>query len=327
MTGQPDILPPEELWATPNGQVLDLYPDSRTVFDLNVERLEAVCPSRSPITVPAERGAHVTKVRADAREVLGVGDHSDLPIYARIITESEVDGYACEKLFFFSEPGITVTAVVVHPKADAVRTDIVLFENGTTDIPDRREWMEARLAEGVRLCVFDARGIGAVRTRTFNNRRGVHADSYKLACDAMMLGVSTLGGRVSDVVRAYDYLSTRDDVADIGIYAVGRAAIDGYFAAALIGDLERAEFVDMLYSFRHLTDTRYYNRDLYGLDTMAYGLLTRLDLVDLLPCFGSGAPTFVSPRDATGEALSDAEFDVRFMGVAREHGYLAGAKS
>ncbi len=111
------------------------------------------------------------------------------------------------------------------------------------------------------------------------------------------------------------------------MYATGRAAIDGYFAAALIGGLARAEFVDMLYSFRHLTDTRYYNRDLYGLDTMAYGLLTRLDLVDLMPCFEAAAPTFVSPRDATGEAPSDAEFDARFMGVARELGYVDGAKS
>jgi len=327
VTDAPDILPPEDLWATPNGQVLDLYPDSRTVFDLNVERLEAVCPSRKPIGSPVERDAHVAKLRADARQILGVADHSDLPIYARIINESEVDGYACEKLFFFSEPDITVTAVVVHPTVDAVRTDIVLFENGTTEIPDQREWMEVRLAEGVRLCVFDPRGIGAVKTRTFNNRRGVHADAYRLACDAMMLGRSTLGGRVSDVVRAYDYLSTRDDVANIGLYASGRAAIDGYFAAAFVGDLARAEFVDMLYSFRHLTDTRYYNRDLYALDTMAYGLLTRLDLVDLLPCFEGGMPTFVSPRDATGEALSDADFDARFMGVARDLGYVGGAKS
>ena len=330
VTGVPDILPPEQLWATPNGQVLDLHPDSRTVFDLNRERLETVCPKRKPIRNATERATPVARARADVREVLGVRDDgAGLAIYPRIINESDVDGYACEKLFFFSEPGITVTAVVVHPKAgvDVRRTDIVLFEGGTDDIPDRREWMEARLADGVRLCVFDPRGIGAVRTRSIGSRGGPHAFAYKLACDSMMLGGSTLGPRVFDVLRAHDYLRTRDDVGDIGIHGIGRGAIDAYFAAALIDDLTRAEFEDMLVSYRQLTDTRYYDRDTYNLETMAYGILTRFDLVDLLPCLASSSLEFVSPRDATGEALSDDAFDRGFMEVARELGYVNGGGS
>lgn len=330
VTGTPDILPPEQLWATPNGQVLDLHPSSRTVFDLNRERLATACPDPKPITGDAERAGRVARIRDDVRDVLGVRDDgADLPMYPRIIAESEVDGYACEKLFFFSEPGITVTAVVVHPKpgVDLRRTDIVLFEGGTDDIPDRREWMVKRLADGIRLCVFDTRGTGAVRTRSIGSRGGPHAFAYKLACDAMMLGGSTLGPRVFDVTRAHDYLTTRDDVTDIGLYGIGRGAIDGYFAAALIGDLTRAEFEDMLYSYRHLTDTRYYDRDTYNLETMAYGILTRFDLVDLLPCLAPSSAKFVSPRDATGEALTDDEFDRRFMDVARELGYVCGERA
>ena len=325
VTGTPEILPPEELWATPNGQVLDLHPASRTVFDLNRERLATVCPEPKPIRSADERAAHVARVRADVREVLGVRDADGLPIYPRIITESEVDGFACEKVFFFTEPGITVTATIVHPREGvaARRTDIALFENGTSDIPDRREWMDERLADGVRLCVFDARGTGAVQTRSIGQRGGAHAYQYKLACDVMMLGGSTLGGRVFDVVRAHDYLRSRDDVGDIGLYGAGRGAIDGYLAAALIGDLTRAEFEDMLYSYRHLTDTRYYDRDAYNLEIMAYGTLARFDLVDLLPCLGDASTEFVSPRDATGQALSDDAFDQRFTQVARDLGHLS----
>ena len=329
VTRVPDILPPEQLWATPNGQVLDLYPTSRTVFDLSRERLSTVCPDPKPIRSATERAAHVARVRADVREVLGVPSAHDLTIYPRIIAESEVDGYACEKLFCFSEPGITVAATIVHPKAgvDVRRTDIVLFENGTSDIPDRREWMEQRLAGGVRLCVFDARGTGAVQTRSIGQRGGAHAYQYKLACDAMMLGGSTLGGRVFDVVRAHDYLLSRDDVGAIGLYGIGRGAIDGYFGAALIGDLAAVELEDMLISYRQLTDTRYYDRDAYNLEIMAYGTLECFDLVDLLPCLGEAAVEFVSPRDATGEALSDDAFDRGFTQVARELGYLRGGRS
>ncbi|MFB3040681.1 MAG: prolyl oligopeptidase family serine peptidase, partial [Candidatus Poribacteria bacterium] len=39
-TDAPKTLPEDALWATPNGQVLDLYPNSKTVFELNRERLE-----------------------------------------------------------------------------------------------------------------------------------------------------------------------------------------------------------------------------------------------------------------------------------------------
>jgi hypothetical protein len=83
----------------------------------------------------------------------------------------------------------------------------------------------------------------------------------------------------------------------------------------------------MLISYRQLTDTRYYDRDAYNLEIMAYGTLERFDLVDLLPCLGEAVTEFVSPRDATGEALSDDAFHRSFTQVARELGYLRGGRS
>jgi len=44
-TGEPETLPENELWCTPNGQILALYPNSKTVFDLN----KAMLPDEKPI--------------------------------------------------------------------------------------------------------------------------------------------------------------------------------------------------------------------------------------------------------------------------------------
>ncbi len=324
-TGEPETLPEDALWATPKGQVLDLYPHSKTVFDLNRQRLEVTHVSRLAINSSASQETYATKkMRAAIVEALGMPDGRERPLYPRVVAENVVDGYRTEKVFFFSAPDIVVTGVVIHPLAGTPieRTDLILFENGTNDIPNKRAWLESRLAAGHRLFVFDVRGVGGVQFRPFNRSGYPHAATYKLGSDAMMLGISTMGLRVFDVLRGYDYLRTRGDVDRIGLYGIGKGAFYAYFAGALEEGFSELAFEDLLYSYRHLTDTRYYNQELYNLEVMAWGLLRHFDLVDLVPCLGERPFRWISPRDATGEVLTDEVFDRHFLRVARERGYL-----
>ncbi len=263
-------------------------------------------------------------MRKAVLKVLGIPDGRDATMYARIIAENVVEGYPTEKIFFFSEPNIVVTGVMVHPKdnAQAAQTDLVLLENGTNDIPNERERLEKLLAQNHRLFVFDVRGVGGVEVRPVNRGGQPHGTEYKLGCDAMMLEISTLGLRVFDVLRGYDYLRTRDDVERIGLYGVGNGAIFGYFAATLEDGFDDLTFVDMLYSYHHLTETRYYNRELYNLKVMAWGILRHFDLVDVLPCLAKRPCKFIASRDAKGELLTEEAFTGRFVKVAEEMGYL-----
>src|SRR5207248_7004151 len=119
-------------------------------------------------------------------------------------------------------------------------TEVLLLERGTAAIPDERPRIEALLRQGRRVLVFDPRGIGAVETRPINpagvrdphhpTARDLHSTEFRLACDAMMAGISTLGLRVLDVLRAYDYLSQRRDTgADpLSIAGVGSGALLAY---------------------------------------------------------------------------------------------------
>ena len=324
-TGEPETLPDETLWATPNGQVLDLYPNSRTVFDLNRERLEVAHISQFSISDRAgQEGCGINQMRETITKVLGIPEGRDQKIYPRIVAENIVDGYQTEEIFFFSEPNIVVTGTFIHPlEGMAVeRTDLILFENGTTDNPDKREWLEARLASGRQLFVFDPRGIGGVQVRSFNRGSHPHDGEFKLASDAMMLGISTMGLRVFDILRAYDYLHTRADVNQIGLYGIGKSALYAYFAGALEAGFASLEFEDMLYSYRNLTETRYYDQQRYDLEVMAWGILRHFDLVDLAACFGNRPTRWIAPRNAKGEVLTNEGFDREFLTVAEGLGFL-----
>lgn len=317
-TREPETLPDEVLWATPNGQVLDLYPNSRTVFDLNREQLEV-----SPVPQFASN-RDPDQMRERIAEVLGIPEGRDGKIYPRIVAENVVDGYQTEEIFFFSEPNIVVTGTFIHPlEGTAVeQTDLIVFEHGTNDNSDKREWLEGRLASGRQLFVFDPRGIGGVQVRSFNRDVHPHDGEFKLASDAMMLGISTMGLRVFDLLRGYDYLRTRADVNQIGLYGVGKSAFYAYFAGALENGFTSLEFEDLLYSYRDLTNTRFYDQERYDLEVMAWGILQNFDLVDLAPCFGDRPVQWIAPRNATGEVLTDEVFDQDFLAVARDRGYL-----
>ena len=317
-TGEPETLPDEALWATPNGQVLDLYPNSKTVFDLNRERLEISHVSQSAINHDTDQ------IRETIRKVFGIPAQRNQTIHPRIVAENVVDGYRTEEIFFFSESNIVVTGTFIHPLEGTTveRTDLILFENGTNDNPDKWEWLESRLAAGRQLFVFDPRGIGGVQVRAFNRGGQPHDGEFKLASDAMMLGISTMGLRVFDVLCGYDYLRTRSDVNQIGLYGIGSGAFYAYFAGALEDGFVSLEFEDLLYSYRNVTDTRYYDQERYNLKVMAWNLLQNFDLVDLMPCFGERPSRWISPRNAKGEALTDETFDREFLTIAIKRGYL-----
>ena len=327
-TGEPETLPDEVLWATPNGQVLDLYPNSKTVFDLNRERLEiSHIPQFSINPDTGQEGCDTDRMRETITEVLGIPEGRDQKIYPRIVTENVVDGYRTEDIFFFSEPNIVVTGTFIQPlEGTAVeQTDLILFENGTNDNPDKREWIEERLASGRQLFVLDPRGIGGVQVRPFSRGGHPHTGEFKLGSDAMMLGISTMGLRVFDILRGYDYLRTRTDVDQIGLYGIGKSAFYAYFAGALEDGFASLEFEDLLYSYRNLTDTRYYDQERYNLEVMAWGILRHFDLTDLAACFGNRPVRWIAPRNAKGEILTDEVFDREFLAVARERGYWGEA--
>jgi cephalosporin-C deacetylase-like acetyl esterase len=318
-TGPVETLPEDALWCTPKGQVLDCYPQSRTLADLSRAWLAQHAFRRSPLQGESQRTAHVQQMRRAIVETLGVDlAQRAAPVVPRIIWQGEARGYATEKIFFFSEADVVVTGVMIHPHGEAVQTDLVLFENGTDEMANQAERLHDLLAAQHRLFVLDVRGTGAVHTRPVTPHGHPHDTEYKLGCDALMLKRSTLGMRVLDVLRGYDYLRTRADGMPVGLIGVDSGAFYGYFAAALEEGLAPLVFENLLASYHELASSLLYDDHRYTLKVMAWGLLRRFDLIDLLPCLASRPCTFVGLRNAQGEAAAGEAW----LESAAHHGYL-----
>lgn len=318
-TSAVEPLPEATLWCTPNGQVLEQFPHSQTVFSLNRDWLAPTVVQRTPLGDQTVFTTHVRRMRQTVPAVLGIDlSQRAAPIHPRIVWQGEAEGYQCEQIFFFSEPGIVVTGVLIHPPGEARQTDIVLFENGTSDIPQQNARLQELLAAGHRLFVFDPRGIGAVRSRAVNNHAAPHDTEYKLGCDAMMLKRSTLGMRVFDVLRAFDYLRSRPDVGSIGLAGSDSGAFFAYFAAALEEGFCALTFENLLYAYQDWVETKFYDDRRYTLKVAAWGILQHFDLVDLLPCLAGRPCTFVKLRNAKGELQSSESL----LTLAAELNYL-----
>lgn len=314
---EPVILPGEKLWVTSGGQVLADFPHSRTIFDLIGEEV--------PLNGARQPFSQLRTRLAQSLTIKEAGDRST-PIHARVISETDLDGYRTEKLFFFSAPDIAVTGVIVHPlisePGSALPTVMLLFEKGTDELPSSRSRLESLLRHGRRVFVFDVRGVGGVEARVVNDRDDFLDTEYKVGCDALMLGLSTLGQRVFDVLRGYDYLRTRADVASIHLHGVGASATYAFFAAALEMGFASVTCEKMLYSYRDWCQTRLYDQQLCDMRILAWGLLRDADIVDLLPTIAPRPLRFINPRNALGQTMTATSWREKFLDVARLRGYM-----
>jgi dienelactone hydrolase len=245
--GAPEVEDPETLWCTDEGEVKAAFTDERTVPELTREYVEQNAPD-TDATVDSKtvREAVVNRFNLDRER----GD-----VFPRRIAEESVGGLSWEKIFFLSEDDLVVTAVGVRdPMVDLEEgtPTVVLYEEGTDEVPERESELADLASESGYALAFDFRGIGGVRARDVNvhDYDGYHGTAYKLSSDALLLGTSVLGMQVFDVLRAADYLTGRfgDDV-DLGIRGYDAGAVRALYAAVAEPSF-RAVAVEDVPSFR-----------------------------------------------------------------------------
>lgn len=318
VTGDPSTLDPAVLNVTESGQVVTDFPNCRTIYDLNCQRLDAM--QKPEARTPQARTPQ--QLRDELSRVLGVATAGDrkAPIYPRLWPDSH-DNFALQNIWFFSALDVSVGGVLFFPTSTVSpveSTAILLLKNGTTGLPENMATVEELLQQNKAVFVFDPRGVGSVAVRSVSASEALHpgsetfATTYpffttecKFACDAMMLGQSTLGLRVFDVLRAFDYLRERNDTGRIEIYGVGKAAIWSYFASVLEERFSAVTCVDMLASYRNLCRTRFYDATRFNLEIMAWGLLRCGDLQEFLPCIAPRPLQLIRPRDGEDNVLEN----------------------
>ena len=264
-TGEIAIEKEETLHCTTSGQVIGDYRDADTVFDLNRRQFEAHGIERPCIRDADALAEYVVRMRACVKEVLDIPQARPV-MYPRVISEEIVEGMRAEKIFFFSEPDIVLTAIMFAApglKSPAAAT-LLLLEEGTEDTPKEEALIKRLVSGGRRVLVLDVRGIGGVKMRRVNSQdiTETHGSEFKLNFDAMMMGKSLMGLRGFDVLRGYDYLTSRNDVDRSRIGLVGKglsASLYGFLAATLEPGFRAVTCEDMLYAYESVVRTRLYH--------------------------------------------------------------------
>lgn len=292
----PRPLDPAALQCTRSGQVLLDRPDTRRVFDLNLQEYRAIRESQAPQTPTPETA------RDWLSDVIHRHRRPGAP-YARWLPAPALAGARVARGLWWSERDVLGAGVLARPEGEAFRSLVVAtFEDGTREVERRRGWLETRLAEGQAVLVLDVRGTGALSPHPINER-GL-ADDYgtlfKLECDLLWLDDSLEAMRVYDVLRAIRLAreDTEIDLRDrpVRLYGAGLGATHAYLAAVLDPRVEAIELENPPVDVAGTLEARLYRRD-PDWQALLPGLGARLRLEDFEPLLHGRLDL---PADPTG---------------------------
>lgn len=247
-------LDPSDLHATPTGRVATAFPDERTIDDLIREYVAETYPD----------GVSPTEVRDDVVEAFGL-DREGCDLHPRFVEssdESAPEGLTVAHVWFKTErdPDAVVTGVLVSDPESATDTPtVVLYEDGTEELPERADEVASLAREHGTAFVFDPRGVGAVRNRTIpipwwvEDYYGVYGTEFKLAYDALQMGSSLFGMRVYDALRAAEFIRSETGTERVSFVGEGAGAYHALYAAAAVDGVERVDLSGVSHSFYELT--------------------------------------------------------------------------
>jgi len=257
------ILEKGRLQCTSEGSVREAYPDERTITHLlRADVDERVTDSDGPGHGGDQ--ADPQALRRRLREHFGLATDG-CPLHPRTVDHTTVDGLEVDHVWFRTERDPDAIVAGVLASDPAVTTDapvVVLYEHGTTELPERGGEVARLAREHGAAFVFDPRGVGAVRNRRVpvpnwvDDDFGIYGTEFKLAYDALLLGDSLLGMRVFDVRRAVEFLRTETGAEAVSFVGRGIGAHHALYAAAVCERVERVTTHDQAPSFRTLATGR-----------------------------------------------------------------------
>ncbi|HHV80380.1 TPA: acetylxylan esterase [bacterium] len=202
-------------------------------------------------------------------ELLG-GFTDRIPLEPEVLERKEFKDYTRERVIFNSAPKVSVVGYLLIPKETRLpapgvialhghgygKDDIVgIWEDGTErSIPDgyQKDFGISLVKSG--LVTF------AIEQSCFGERRepeDIERDKYQSSCRkvsfwAMLLGKTVLGMRVWDIMRAIDYLETREEVNrnSIGVMGISGGGMTALFSSALDERIKAAVVSGYLNTFK-----------------------------------------------------------------------------
>ena len=274
----------EELLCTKSKQVLMEYP----------EAVGLDCKICEELPKDSERKLCGDELREHIRSIVFSGGRKIGRIYPRIISKEETGcDYQLEKIFFYSESDIALTAEMIKPIRDehALRGGVIaLLKEGTNTLawPDKMsELFENVGGADKNIFVVDVRGLGGARIgdglADEMSYRNMYGTLFKIAYNYWMLGDNFVACRVFDVLCALRYLRSRADVdeGDVMIYAEDDLAFVGLLSAVADGKINKVVLKNLPESYYKEASKVYYNREVFNEWTVIHGMLKDFDVPQL----------------------------------------------
>ena len=281
-----------DLYVTQTGQVSTSYPEAETVQSINRAEAERDYPKRTAARLenPGELRQLVSSrlmMRKD-RSTPRVSHHGGVGR----------DGYRIEKIVLQTEKGIDVPALVLVPRDGRTQKPAVLYVNAAGKSVDSD--IEALARAGHVVMAPDPRGIGESRPRS---SAGGYNPLWQTFQRALLVGKTLAGMQVEDLLAAFDYLASREDVDPerVAVLGKGNGGVLGLFVAVLEPRVEKLAIEGTVLSYREIVSAKLHE-NLTGI--IVPGVLEDFDLPDLAASLASRRLWIVDPRSATGSLLS-----------------------
>ncbi len=280
-----------DLYATPTGQVSTSYAGAATVQSLNRAFAEELFAKRKAV------GLDAAGLRSLVRSRLRIAETVETPT-VRSAGTLDRDGYRIERITLHTAPGITVPALVFVPGGGPARPPAVLYVHGSGKAADAAPGgdVEALVRSGRVVLALDPRGIGESRP---TSAAGGYDPAWQMLQRALLVDRTVVGMQVEDLLAAWSFLESRDDVDPAGIAVVGKGhgGLLALVLAALQPKVQKVAVEGTVLSYLEIARARYHE----GL-TAAFvpGVLGDFDLSDLGAALAPRPLWIVDPRTPTG---------------------------
>ena len=144
------------------------------------------------------------------------------------LMEVDKGSYTLKKIVYYSEPEIFVPGLLFLPKTKGPHPAVVFVnEGGKAAHGVVEDYLRPLVEAGYVVFSIDPRGMGETHPKSprasspKDFKQFVHDDESGFYYNALRVGKTPMGMRVTDVMRAVDYLASRGEVDSGRIAAVG----------------------------------------------------------------------------------------------------------
>ena len=303
-----DASPESALDVTTTGQVLTSL-GGKSVVQLNRERAKELLPT----SLFSHQGVDVSsareQVRTQLRTLLALPS-GRTPLNQRILSSNVGSKLRMEEVQYESEPGIRIAGWHIRSKEGGQTRPAILFiSDALVNEPVAEpNPMEGIFDQGTAVLSINLRGMGLSSPRPPHGGpvfyRGMPVDE-RFAWANMVLGKPVIGQRVWDILRAVDYLKSRQDVdaSQIRIVGEGSLGLAALMAAALDGEVRSILLNRTPVTYSSVVDSEDYALQL---DWFVPGILKHFDVQDITAAISPRPVWIINALDVGGSVLTES---------------------